>query len=58
MKIEFNNQADFEPTNEIDDVVFSILEEIELELKNEGVVSMGLEYEVSLALVEKAEIQK
>ncbi len=58
MKIEFNNLAGFEPTDDIESTVCSVLEDIQLGLVKEGVISKKLEYEISVALVDRDEIKK
>lgn len=58
MKIEFNNLAGFEEVADIEATVLSILDNVELELKKEAIISDKMEYKLSVALVDENEIRK
>ncbi len=58
MKIEFSNISEFEPVDDIEPTISLAFDNIQLALEKEGVVPKAVEYEISVALVDKDEIKK
>lgn len=58
MKIEFSNISEFEPVDDIEPTISLAFDNIQLALEKEGVIPKTVEYEISVALVNKDEIKK